>query len=315
MATRYSDEALRAISACSEKNRLNMNLWGMLCKFGISRTKPTRQGCRAGLRKQQLPRPPILPASSTPNGPPSCTLRSERDFISLSQDGRHLNISTWTTLNIQVNTLDAVRQIAQTTTPALTFCNRQHLHVWPNCERKNIPVRISQNGMTRNQNNAQIQPVLGAACKRIFLQSAGQTAKACRLASFYMVNTRSTKKTLDEFSAQLTTSGVDVSVITESWLHSYINSAYITIPGYVLYRKDRPNREGGGVCAFVTIIIPYKRRTGLEHPVFECMWLWLRPHRLPRPLSSIICGIVYSPEALAQENRDRLSYLIETLVC
>ena len=137
---RYSGEAFRAISACSQKARLNVNLWGMLCKLGISRTKPTRRGCRAGFRKQKLPQPPILLASSTPNGPPSCTLRSERDFISLSQDRGHLNISTWITLNIQVNTLDAVRQIAQTTTPALTFCNRQHLHESPNCERKTYPL-------------------------------------------------------------------------------------------------------------------------------------------------------------------------------
>ena len=109
------------------------------------------------------------------------------------------------------------------------------------------------------------------------------------------------------------TSGVDVGVITESWLHSYIDSAYISDPGYVLYRRDRPDREGGGVCAFVTTGIPCKRRTDLEHPVFECIWLWLRLHRLPGPLSSINCGIVYFPEALAHENSDRVSYLIETL--
>ena len=167
--------------------------------------------------------------------------------------------------------------------------------------------------MTRNRNNAQIQPILGGACTRIVPQSAGQTAKACRLPSFYMVNARSIKKKLDEFSSQLTTSGVDVGAIMESWLHSYIDSAYISIPGYVLYRRDRPDREGGGVCASVTTGILCKRRTDLEHPVFECIWLWLRPNRLPRPLSGIICKIVYFPEALAQENRDRVSYLIETL--
>lgn len=125
----------------------------------------------------------------------------------------------------------------------------------------------------------------------------------------WLMPDRSRKK-LDEFSAQLTTIGMDVGVITESWLHSYIDSAYISIPGNALYRRDRPDREGGGVCAFVTTGIPCKRRTDLEHPVFECMWLWLRPHRLPCPLSGIICGIVYFPEALAQENRDRLSYLV-----
>lgn len=179
-------------------------------------------------------------------------------------------------------------------------------------KEKNIPVRISQNSMTRNRNNAKIQPVLGGACTRIVPQSAGQTAKACRLPSFYMTNTRSIKKKLNEFSAKSTTSGVDVGVITESWLHSYIDCVYISIPGYVLYRRDRPDREGSGVRAFVTTGITCKRRTDLEHPVFKCIGLWLRPHQLPRPLSGIICGIVYFPEALAQENRDRVSYLIET---
>ena len=112
---------------------------------------------------------------------------------------------------------------------------------------------------------------------------------------------------------KLTTSGVDVGVIMESWLHSYIDSAYISIPGCVLYRRDRLDREGSGVCASVTTGILCKRRTDLEHPVFECIWLWLRPNRLSRPLSGIICGIVYFPEAQAPENRDRVSYLIETL--
>ena len=67
------------------------------------------------------------------------------------------------------------------------------------------------------------------------------------------------------------------------------------------------------MCAFVTTGIPCRRRTDLEHPVFERMWLWPRPQRLPRPLSGIICGIVYLPELLSQENRNRVSYLIETL--
>ena len=127
-----------------KKARLNVNLWGMLCKLGISRTKPTRRGCRAGFRKQKLPQPPILLASSTPNGPPSCTLRSERGFISLSQDGGHLNISTWTTSNIQVNTLDAVRQIAETTTPALTFCNRQTTSRVVIVKEKTYPQNITE---------------------------------------------------------------------------------------------------------------------------------------------------------------------------
>ena len=80
-----------------------------------------------------------------------------------------------------------------------------------------------------------------------------------------------------------------------------------------MYRRDRPDREGGEVYAFITTGIPCKTRVDLKNPLFECMWLWLRPHRLPRPLSGIICGIVYFPEVLAQDNRDRVTYLTETL--
>ena len=47
-------------------------------------------------------------------------------------------------------------------------------------------------------------------------------------------------------------------------------------------------------------------------PLNSC-GLLLRPHRSPRPLAGIICVIVYFPEAQAQENRDRESYLTETL--
>lgn len=60
-------------------------------------------------------------------------------------------------------------------------------------------------------------------------------------------------------------------------------------------------------------MIPFKRRPDLESPEHECMWLWLRPHRLPRPLSGIICGIVYFSEAPAHVQKDRTTHIIETL--
>ena len=41
------------------------------------------------------------------------------------------------------------------------------------------------------------------------------------------------------------------------------------------------------------------------------MWLWLRPPRLPRPLSDIIGGAMYFPEAPADLQRTRVSYIIE----
>ncbi|PFX29204.1 RNA-directed DNA polymerase from mobile element jockey [Stylophora pistillata] len=128
-----------------------------------------------------------------------------------------------------------------------------------------------------------------------------------------MANARSVRDKLDELTAQLLTFHMDIAIITETWLHDYIDNNILTIPGYNIARRDRHNRIGGGVCAFVSSEIPFKRRSDLESPEHECLWLWLRPHRLPRPLSGIICGVVYFPVASAQVQRDRTKYIIETL--
>ena len=79
---------------------------------------------------------------------------------------------------------------------------------------------------------------------------------------------------------------------------------------YVLQRRDRPTR-GGGVCTFVSSSITFKRRSDLESPDHECMWLWLRPPR--RPFSGIIVGAMYFPDAPADAQRARASYIIERI--
>ena len=44
------------------------------------------------------------------------------------------------------------------------------------------------------------------------------------------------------------------------------------------------------------------------------MWVWLRPHRLQRPLSSIITAVVYCPpDKSAQDRRDLVTYLSDTI--
>ena len=55
MALAYSRTMLVAISSFQTRTTINSNLWRSLCQLGISRTKPTRGGCRAGLRKLKTP--------------------------------------------------------------------------------------------------------------------------------------------------------------------------------------------------------------------------------------------------------------------
>ena len=76
----------------------------------------------------------------------------------------------------------------------------------------------------------------------------------------------------------------------------------ILIDGYNAFCKDRAHGRGGGVSAFVTADIQCKRRQDLEDPSFECMWVLLRPVRLPRQISGLICAILYNASLLEQKN-------------
>ena len=71
---------------------------------------------------------------------------------------------------------------------------------------------------------------------------------------------------------------------------------------------------GGGVALFISDNIPFKRHQDLENPAFECMWVWLRPHRFQSPLSGIITAVVYClPNKSAQDRRDVVTYLSDVI--
>ena len=43
----------------------------------------------------------------------------------------------------------------------------------------------------------------------------------------------------------------DIFTVSETWLDSTVSDTEVEIPGYNIYRLDRLNKIGGGVCAFV----------------------------------------------------------------
>lgn len=112
-------------------------------------------------------------------------------------------------------------------------------------------------------------------------------------------NIRSLVLKFDELSMFLMLNRADLVAISETWLNEQIDSSFVSITGYDLYRLDRLSGRGGGVCAFVSNNIPCKRRLDLENANYECMWLWLRPYRLPRPLSAILIAVLYLNRQIA----------------
>ena len=94
--------------------------------------------------------------------------------------------------------------------------------------------------------------------------------------------------------------------MTETWFNDDIEGELISIDGYVISRKDRQQSRGGGVSIYLSQHLHLKRRADLECPDMECLWLWLRPTRLPRPLTRIVVGVVYSPPDRNVEEGERL---------
>ena len=49
-----------------------------------------------------------------------------------------------------------------------------------------------------------------------------------------------------------------MAFITETWLNEKIDDAAVCIDSYALARRDRIDKLGGGVCAFIKSSIPFK---------------------------------------------------------
>ena len=124
------------------------------------------------------------------------------------------------------------------------------------------------------------------------------------LPRFYLMNVRSLLPKIDELCAFVSSTPIDIIAITESWLNEDIDNNILSINAFNIHRNDRATGCGGGVCAYISSCIPSKRRQDLQNSAYECMWVWLHPYCLPRLLSGIILGFVYSPpDATAQKQK------------
>ena len=81
-----------------------------------------------------------------------------------------------------------------------------------------------------------------------------------RAKGFKMVhlNIRSLPKKIDQLRSILQASSIDVFTLSETWLHSKIDSQMIDIPGYTHFRWDREvennnqkKKKGGGLITYV----------------------------------------------------------------
>ena len=90
------------------------------------------------------------------------------------------------------------------------------------------------------------------------------------------------------------TNRFDIFTVSETWLNSTVQDLEIEIPGYVIYRLDRQNSRGGGVCAYVSrnFKTEYLSDISLTAPSgFQQLWLKIQV----KSMKSFILCTAYRP--------------------
>ena len=89
------------------------------------------------------------------------------------------------------------------------------------------------------------------------------------------VNARSLYPKLDEINAVVVKHDFDVFCVSETWLGEQFKDNDLEIPDYNIYRKDRVDALGGGVCIYIKNHITVKIRRDLMFDEIEAIWLEL----------------------------------------
>lgn len=123
--------------------------------------------------------------------------------------------------------------------------------------------------------------------------------------SFLHLNIQSVFPKLDNISAEY--SCHDILSFTESWLKPSVSSDSLKLPGYKLpFRRDRPDRLGGGVIIYVKDDVNCKLRQNLQIGSIECIWLELRlKHK------KLLYGTFYIPPHSSQNVWDEFEQSVD----
>ena len=123
-----------------------------------------------------------------------------------------------------------------------------------------------------------------------------RTVKGMSSPKIFFSNVRSMVNKVDDIFASVSVNLWYIVVIVESWLTSSVTDDLISMPGYVMCRRDRPNNHrGGGLCTFINSRLNFVELRDLSEPEIESLWFLIRMDRLSRGVNSIILGTLYHP--------------------
>ena len=104
-------------------------------------------------------------------------------------------------------------------------------------------------------------------------------------------NVRELTNKVDEIQQIAELNSISTICITETWLSPNVPDSCVSIPGYNLFRKYRIT-TGGGVCIYLDHKVPCKLQESCNQDEVESIWISMRPHSLPRQITSIVLGVI-----------------------
>ena len=94
--------------------------------------------------------------------------------------------------------------------------------------------------------------------------------------------------------------------ITESWANNVISDAELGLEGYVMFRKDRMGRRGGGVLLYIKETIPaYEVQLQEEADCNEVIWC-----KLVTRHTTVTIGVVYCCLNIPKQNNEKIIMLL-----
>ncbi len=107
-----------------------------------------------------------------------------------------------------------------------------------------------------------------------------------------MFNAGSLMNKLDEPNSLATLSHIDAIGVTETWLHDELKDHEVNLPGYVLFRHDRPSSKRGGGNA---LYVKSNLRPNLTTPSYDGRTRLLSHNRHPSLVRLTQPVLMYSP--------------------
>ena len=121
------------------------------------------------------------------------------------------------------------------------------------------------------------------------------------------LNARSIANKKNELNIMVEDIDPHISGITESWTNINITDAELGLTGYVVFRKDRIGRRGGGVILYVKESIQaYEIKLEREADCDEAVWC-----KIVSGNSKLTIGLVYQSPNINEEDNTKIKTAIK----